>query len=120
MRGPAHREAILVPELSIRHELLDRGTAKTPIPAASEVERAGIEPATSGLQSSTRRSLLSLGGWGLPVRAGTSRVALRGSPGAAVAFRRPRAGCMRDELVVSAVNTSIKAAGLTCGNALDG
>jgi hypothetical protein len=70
----------------------------------SEMERAGFEPAPSGLQSSTRPSGLSRRRRGLPPRAGVSSVGLRESPGAVGAFRRRRAGCARDGTVVSLRN----------------
>jgi hypothetical protein len=69
------------------------------------MERTGIEPVASGLQSGIRPLGLSRVGRGLPVRAGISSVVLRGLPGAAGGFRRPRAGCLRDGVAVYAVNT---------------
>jgi hypothetical protein len=63
------------------------------------MERAGIEPATSGLQSSAGPSGLRRPGRGLQARAGLSSVTVRGSPSAVGVFRRPRAGCARDEFV---------------------
>src|SRR5262245_13267586 len=68
------------------------------------MERAGLEPATSGLQSSPRRSGLSRDRRGLAARAGVSSAALRGLPDAVGACRRPRAGCVRDGFVVSLRN----------------
>jgi hypothetical protein len=81
---------------------LDGNTCKS---ACFEVERAGLEPAASGLQSSPRPPGLSRDRPGLPARAGLSSVALRGSPAALGTFRRPHAGCGRDGSVVSFVNT---------------
>jgi hypothetical protein len=62
-----------------------------------EMERAGFEPAASDLQSSTQPCRLRRGRRGLPARPGSLSVVLRGSLGIAGAFRRPRAGCVRDE-----------------------
>jgi hypothetical protein len=44
---------------------------------------------------------------GFPARAGLSPVSLRGSPGAAGAFRRSHAGCRQDESVVRDENESL-------------
>jgi hypothetical protein len=68
------------------------------------MERTGIEPVTSGLQSSTRPYGVRLHGRGLPARAGLSSVTLRGLAGAGGAFRRPRAGYVRDEVVAWSQN----------------
>jgi hypothetical protein len=63
-------------------------TKNRPYAGSSRMERTGIEPVTSGLQSSTRPSGLSRRRRGLPPRAGVSSVGLRESPGAVGAFRR--------------------------------
>jgi hypothetical protein len=65
-----------------------------------EMERAGFEPAASDLQSSTQPCGLCRCSRRLPARAGFSSVGLRESSGAAGAFRRPRAGYVRDEIIV--------------------
>jgi hypothetical protein len=71
------------------------------------VERTGNEPVTSGLQSPIRPSGPD------PDQSGDSRVeqglslaALRGLAGVTGAFRRPRAGCARDEVVAWLRNTT--------------
>jgi hypothetical protein len=64
------------------------------------MERTGIDPVTSGLQSSTRPPGLSRHSRGFPARAGPSSGAVRGSAGAVGAFRRPPAGYVRDEGIV--------------------
>ncbi len=64
------------------------------------MERAGLEPATSGLQSSARARGRSRDGRGLHARAGLLSAGLRELPGVVGVFRRPRAGCMRDGFVV--------------------
>jgi hypothetical protein len=64
------------------------------------MERRGFEPLASGLQSSSRTPELSRKGRGFAARAGFSSVGLRESPGAVGAFRRRRAGYVRDEVLV--------------------
>jgi exonuclease VII small subunit len=98
----------LIAELKVngRAEIQPTYRVITPTVCATseKVERTGIEPVTSGLQSSTRPCGLSRDVRGLPPRAGAFSVAFRGLPGAAGAFRRPRAGCTRDGRVVSLRN----------------
>jgi hypothetical protein len=84
------------------------GEARTPLGEGVFVvmERTGIEPVTSGLQSPIRTSGLTRTGRELPGRTGFSAAPLRGSPGAVGAFRRPRAGWTRDEVVAWLRNTT--------------
>jgi site-specific DNA recombinase len=95
---------LLIDELRVnsRAEILPTYRLVTPeVCAMSEkVERTGIEPVTSGLQSSRWPSGLSRSRRGLGARAGVSSMGLRESPGAVGAFRRPRAGYARDESLV--------------------
>jgi hypothetical protein len=65
-----------------------------------KMERPGIEPVTSGLQSSPRPCRLGRGRRGFAARAGFSSLILPGLPGLVGYLRRPRAGYARDEYVV--------------------